>query len=101
MHRPYLSQCASLARSTAKCFQTQVKRVRRKKKPVMNFLRSVTRRDGFWKCLEAECDQSLKDFATILGQPIDEDYAAFKSKLEEAVSTTLKNTKPIRTLLKA
>jgi hypothetical protein len=79
----------------------KVKRVRRKKKPVMNFLRAVTRRDGFWKCLEAECKQSLKDFTTILGQSIDEDYTAFKSKLEEAVSTTLKNTKPIRTLLKA
>ena len=71
----------------------KVKRVRRKKKPMMNFLRSVTRRDGFWKCLE----QSLRDFVAILGQSIDEDYATFKSKLEEAVSTTLKNTKPIRT----
>ena len=79
----------------------KMKRVRRNRKPMMNFLRSVTRRDGFWKCLEAECNQSLKDFATILGQSIDEDYTAFKSKLEEAVSTTLKNTKPIRTLLKA
>src|SRR6185312_13081388 len=69
-------------RPISKC---KVKRVRRKKKPVMNFLRSVTRRDGFWKCLEAECDQSLKEFTTILGQSIDEDYAAFKSKLEEAV----------------
>jgi hypothetical protein len=79
----------------------KVKRVRRKKKPIMNFLRTVTRRDGFWKCLEVECDQSLQDFTTILGQPIDKDYATFKSKLEEAVSITLKNTKPIRTLLKA
>ena len=77
----------------------KVKRVRRKKKPIMNFL-TVTRRDGFWKCLEAECDQSLQDF-TNFGQPIDEDYATFKSKLEEAVSITLKNTKPIRTLLKS
>ena len=42
----------------------KVKRVRRKKKPVMNFLRAVTRRDGFWKCLEAECkvSKSLRQF---------------------------------------
>ena len=54
-----------------------------------------------WKCLESECDQRLQDFETILGQSIDKDYETFKSRLKKAVSATLKNTKPIRTLLKA
>ena len=48
-----------------------------------------------------ECDETLADFSTVLGQNVDVDYDVFKHKLEEAVANTLMRTKPTKLSLKA
>lgn len=79
------------------------KRGRRKKgkKPAMEALKTITNKDPFWKSLKIVCDEQLKDFATIPGNSINDDYAELKTKLTEAVETTLARTKPMHVALTA
>ena len=67
----------------------------------METLKTVTRQDPFWKALREECDKSLKDYEAVTGQNIDKEYEEFKTKLTQALTTTLEKTQPLRTVLKA
>ena len=77
------------------------KKGKKKKKPVMELLKTVTRKDAFWKCLQDECDNKLADYSTVAGRSLNEDYELFKAKLTDAVTTSLKHTKPLKTILSA
>ena len=86
---------------TLKKRKQKVKR-EKKQKPVMEFLKTVTRSDTiFWKALEAECDRELCEFVPLLTNTPDEDYVSLKTKLVTAVQNTLAHTKPSRTVLSA
>jgi len=56
----------------------------------MKLLKTVTRRDGFWKALKQECDRNFEDFAPVLGQSLDEDYEVFKANLQQQCQHLLK-----------
>ena len=73
----------------------------KKSKPVMEFMKTVTRKDPFWKVLVAECSSHLSDFSTSPARTPDEEYETLKRKLSEAVTSTLEKCKPNRKLLKA
>jgi len=74
----------------------------RRDKPVMKFLKAVTRGDkSFWEALKSECEKSLCDFVPINTRSPDEDYNIMKTKLIEAVQNTLKHTKPTETIFTA
>ena len=85
----------------SKARKRKTPRRKKRRKGQMKYLRTVKQKDPFWESLAEECDRSLEDFATILGQTPTEDYAAFKAKLASAISIAWKNSKPMRTCLKA
>jgi hypothetical protein len=59
------------------------------------------RKDPFWKALAAACNSSLENFETKREQSIDDDCSRFKKQLIEALTGTLKHTKPLKITLNA
>jgi hypothetical protein len=53
------------------------KKKKKTKKPIMEKLKTVTRNDPYWKTLVQECDEILREYSTIRGQSVDEDYEVF------------------------
>jgi len=66
------------------------------RKPAMEFMKIVTRKDPFWDELENQCDNSLRDFVVQGETKIDEDYNNFKQKLKQGVENALHKCKPHR-----
>ena len=66
----------------------------------MEFLKTVTRKDPFWKELVAQCSASLAGFEPSTENSIDADYEILKGKLLEAVTNALKQAKPFTTYFK-
>ena len=56
----------------------------------METLKTIMRKDPFWKCLANECDESLGNYDTT-GQMIDQDYERFKTKLTQALTRKAPN----------
>src|SRR5689334_6903395 len=73
----------------------------KKNKPIMGFLKSIRSKDVFWKSLKDQCEKSLGSFSTVLAQSPDEDYEVFKSKLAEAITSSLEYSRPLQSVLSA
>lgn len=52
------------------------------RKPLMEFMKTVTRKDPFWDELEDQCNESLRDFSGQSEARIDDEYERFKSDCE-------------------
>jgi Reverse transcriptase (RNA-dependent DNA polymerase) len=74
---------------------------RKSKKPIMECLKTITRKDPFWKVLEGQCEGSLSSFNPTEDNKIDDVYEVFKAKLTEAVTNALALAKPQQKVLKA
>jgi len=65
------------------------------RKPLMEFLKRVTKCDPFWAGLEFSCNQSLAGFFASESGGSEADYERFKTLLGEAARNSLKMRKPV------
>ena len=79
----------------------QIHRRKKSKRPVMNALKNITRKDPFWKVLESVCDRNFENFDINRENTVEEAYTTLKQTITDSVKESLAQAKPINITLTA